>query len=319
MKIHILTLILVLGFLASQSIYAQDKNYEEWYLQREDVDIFVKEFGTGKDTVIVIHGGFGANHDYMTDAIKGLKKKFHFVLYDQRGSLLSPTKKENLTFQKNVDDLYALVKDLKLKKVKLFCHSMGTLIGMEFAKQHPELLSNLVLTGAIIPKSDSLKSVFSERHEKQVSFLMVRQDVTSLVKPFKDKGIDSLKSISDIEKSKFSHKDLTEYWRISFAAVNIYDIKKYNLLKGGRAYYKQQASVMVETVNWNYDFRSVMNNTKTTIINGAYDFLDFNGDNLKTLLNGFPNIRLDIIPNAGHNSWIDNPRIFKQYLLTALK
>lgn len=301
------------------NLSAQDKNYSEWYLQREDVDIFVKELGTGKDTVIVVHGGFGANHDYMLDAIKGLEERFHFILYDQRGSLLSPTKKENLTFQKNVDDLFDLIKALKIRKAKILCHSMGTLVGMEFVKQHPELVSNLVLTGAIIPKSDSLKSVFSERYNKQVSFLLNRQEVAEQIKPFKDKGVDSLKSISDIEKSKFSHKDLTEYWRISYAAVNIYDINKYNLLKGGRAYYNQDASAMVETVNWDYDYRGAMNSTKTTIINGAYDFLDFNGDNLRTLLNGFPNIRLAIIPNAGHNSWVDNPKLFRHYLLKALK
>lgn len=315
-KQRLFTLFLLLLF---HSLSAQDKNYCEWYLQREDVDIFVKELGTGKDTVIVVHGGFGANHDYMLDAIKGLEKKIHFVLYDQRGSLLSPTKKENLTFQKNVDDLYSLVKALKLKKAKILCHSMGTLVGMELTKQHPELVSNLVLTGTIAPRSDSLRSVFSERYEKQIYFLTKRQEVAELIKPFKDKGVDSLKSISDIEKFKFSHKELTEYWRINFAAANIYDIKKYNLLKGGRAYYNQDASAMVETVNWNYDYRSVLNNTKTTIINGAYDFLDFNGDNLKALLDEFPNIRLEIIPNAGHNSWVDNPKLFKQYLLKAIK
>lgn len=315
-KQRLFTLFLLLLF---HSLSAQDKNYCEWYLQREDVDIFVKELGTGKDTVIVVHGGFGANHDYMLDAIKGLEKKIHFVLYDQRGSLLSPTKKENLTFQKNVDDLYSLVKALKLKNAKILCHSMGTLVGMELTKQHPELVSNLVLTGTIAPRSDSLRSVFSERYEKQIYFLTKRQEVAELIKPFKDKGVDSLKSISDIEKFKFSHKELTEYWRINFAAANIYDIKKYNLLKGGRAYYNQDASAIVETVNWNYDYRSVLNNTKTTIINGAYDFLDFNGDNLKALLDEFPNIRLEIIPNAGHNSWVDNPKLFKQYLLKAIK
>jgi pimeloyl-ACP methyl ester carboxylesterase len=315
-KITLFFLLLIFQFF---QLLAQDKNYSEWYLQREDVNIFVKEFGKGKDTVIVIHGGFGANHDYMIDAVKGLEKKFHFVLYDQRGSLLSPTKKENLTFQKNVDDLYALIKALRLKNVKLFCHSMGTLVGMEFTRQHPELVVNLVLSGAILPKSDSMKTVFSERYEKQVSFLSNRKEVTELIQPFKEKGLDSLKSIQDIEKSKLSHKNLTEYWRINFAAVNIYDIQKYNLLKGGQAYYKQDASVMAETVNWNYDYRSAMNNTKTTIINGAYDFLDFNGEILKTGLKEYPNIQLEIIPYAGHNSWVDNPKLFKKYLSNALR
>lgn len=312
-------IILLIILLQSTFLIAQDKNYTEWYLQREDVDIFVKELGKGSDTVIVVHGGFGANHNYMLDAIDGLKDKFHFILYDQRGSLLSPTKKENLTFQKNVDDLYALIKSLKLKKVKLFCHSMGTLIGMEFTKQHPDLVSNLVLAGAIIPKSDSLKSVFSNRYEEQIDFLTHRKEVTELIKPYKDNGIDNLKSIQDIEKSKLSQKDLTEYWRINYAAVNIYDIKKYNLVKGGRAYYKQAASIMTETVNWNYDYRDVMNNmTKTTIINGDYDFLDFHGKILKSLLIRYNRIELKIIPNAGHVSWIDNPLLFKKYLYEAL-
>lgn len=205
-----------------------------------------------------------------------------------------------------------------MKKVKLFCHS-GTLVGMELTKQHPGLVTNLVLAGAIIPKSDSIESVFSERYEDQVSFLLNRKEVTELIKPFKEKGIDSLKSIRDIEKSKFSHKELTEYWRISYAAVNIYDMKKYNLLKGGRAYYNQDASVMAEKLNWNYDYRTEMNNTKTTIINGAYDFLDFNGDLFKTLLKEYSNIQLDIIPYAGHNSWMDSPKLFKKYLSNVLK
>ena len=77
-------------FLFSISLNAQDKNYEEWYLKTNDnQDIFVKELGTGKDTIIVVHGGFGANHDYMTDITKGLENKYHFIFYDQRGSLLS--------------------------------------------------------------------------------------------------------------------------------------------------------------------------------------------------------------------------------------
>lgn len=95
----------------------------------------------------------------------------------------------------NVDDLYALIKDLKLKKVKILYHSMDTLAGMEFTKQHPEFVLNLALTGTIIPKSDSLESVFSECYEKQANFLLNRSEVAGLIKLFKDKGVNSLKSV----------------------------------------------------------------------------------------------------------------------------
>ena len=309
-------LLLLIVLLSVQSIFlnAQDKDYIEWYLFREDVNIFVKEIGTGKDTVIVVHGGFGANHDYMTDAIKGLEKKFRFFLYDQRGSVLSYTDKENLTFQKNVEDLHALVKALKLKNANIFCHSMGTLVGMEFTKQHPELVSHLVLAGTIVPKAEGDESVFTERYGEQVHFLQNREEVIELLQPYRDKGIDSLRKVVR-DDSPFSHKELTEHWRIQFASTNIYDVSKYHLLKGGMAYYKPDGAAIAETVDFNYDYRDVLNDkTKTTIINGDYDFLDFNGEVLKELLKGYNNIELLIIPNAGHNSWVDNPGLFKKYL-----
>ena len=196
---------------------------------------------------------------------------------------------------------------------------MGTLVGMEFAKQHPDLVSHLVLAGAILPKSDSLKSIFSKRYEKQVNYLMNRKEVKKLKEPYLAKGINDLHTVKDIETSELTHKDLTEYWRITFAAVNLYDVRKHSYLKGGRAYYKQRQSVMAETINWCYYYITILNdNTKTTIINGDYDFLDFHGEAFKASLNGYDKIELRIIPHAGHNCWIDSPSTFKDYLKSAL-
>ncbi|MFD2433001.1 alpha/beta fold hydrolase [Mesonia maritima] len=204
---------------------------------------------------------------------------------------------------------------LQLKKAKLLCHSMGTLIGMEFAKQHPDRVSHLVLAGAILPKSDSIESVFSKRQKEQVNFMLNRKIVNQLSKPYKEKGIDNLKSIEDLENSTLTHKDLTEFWRLKFAAVNIYNLKKYSLVKGGKAYYNPKAAVMTETLNWNYDYRPILNEKmKTTIINGAYDFLDFNSYITKRLLKNYPKIKLITLPEAGHNSWIDQPQLFKKSL-----
>lgn len=306
-------------FIFAFNGFTQDKDYTEWYLQRPDTDIYVREVGNGKDTVVVVHGGFGANHDYMLDAVKNLEKDFRFIFYDQRGSLMSPTAKENLTFQKNVADLYALVKELKVGKVKLFCHSMGTLVGMEFMKQHPAMVSNVVLVGAIFPKAETSKSVFSERMNTQVEQLQNRKEVQDLLQPYKNKGYENVKTLEDIDKSELTHKDLTNVWRVNFAAVNILNVNKHHLLKGGRAYYKGAASAMSDTVNWNYDYRKIMSdNEKTTIIQGDYDFLDFNAAEHLKLLKDFPSVKIEVVKNAGHNIWIDAPESFQQLLKTAL-
>lgn len=299
----------------SQS-FGQSKDYSEWYLRTPDSldaynqDIYVRELGTGKDTVIVIHGGFGANHDYMLDAIQGLEAKYHFVLYDQRGSLLSPGPKEKLTFQKNVGDLDLLIKQLGTKKVKIMAHSMGTLVAMEYLSQHPEKVSNLVLIGAILPKADGMESVFSKRTEEQVKFLSSRPEVKALpiYKKYKElKG----KFTSDRERSDFN--------RMTFAISNIYKIDRYKLMRGGFHYYKEDASVMSETVNWKYDYRKFLNdNAKTTIIFGDHDFLDFNGEVYQKLIKDYKNIRFKLIKSAGHNIWVDDPEAFKKELDSAL-
>ena len=291
--------------------------HREWYLHRGDVEIFVQEYGSGTDTVIVIHGGFGANHDYMIDAVRGLERQFHFVFYDQRGSLLSPTAKENLTFQKNIDDLYGLIRALGLDSVKLLGHSMGSLVAMEFTEQHPDLVSHIVLVGAIAPKLDN--EYFLRIHNSN-SFLSSRQAVLDLRKPYEEKGIlNVLSGQQRIRDSEFTHKDLTEYWRIGFAATNIYDMSKVHKVRGGRAYFKPEAAVMQNTVNWDFDYREILNSKNTTIINGEYDFLDLYSEHLKAILVEYPNINLIIMPKAGHNPWIDNPDLFRKHLQNALK
>lgn len=55
-----------------------------------ECQLFVQEYGTGPDTVVVLHGGWGAEHSYLLDAFSGVGNDRHLVFYDQRGSLRSP-------------------------------------------------------------------------------------------------------------------------------------------------------------------------------------------------------------------------------------
>lgn len=75
---------------------------------------------------------------------------------------------------------------------------------------------------------------------------------------------------------------------------------------------------MAETVDWNYDYRTLLDSLKTTIIEGEFDFLDFNLLNYKNQITEFKNIEIKMIPSAGHNSWIDKPKLFKRNLNKAL-
>lgn len=309
----------------ASSAFCQSNAYSEWYLKTSDsLDIFVKEVGTGDDTVIVVHGGFGANHEYMLEAIEGLEDQFFFVLYDQRGSLMSPAPTNKLTFQKNVEDLNTLVNELGIKEAKIICHSMGTLVGMEFLKQHPQDVKSITLMGAIPTQSDSISSIFDQRYYEQLDFMQNRPEAKLLTEPYEKKnGSDSTQIGYYNYDSKLTDKEQTELWRIQFASVNIYRLENWNQIKGGRSYYKGDDAMMAANVNWNYDYRNQLNNIdKATIIMGDHDFLDFNGEKHKSLVQNHSNIHVEMIKNAGHNIWTDNPIDFRKALkksITSIK
>jgi proline iminopeptidase len=299
--IRVLALMLLCQF-ASPSCKAQDKSYEEWYLlTRDSVEIYVREIGNKipRDTVIVIHGGFGANHDYMLDAIKGLERDYHLVLYDQRGSLLSPTPQSKLTFHDNVEDLKELIDELKVKKPKFLCHSTGTFVAMEFLKRYPEVAGRVVLVSALLPKATKYEDVFSKRVYEVAAGLEKRPEYLALVERYKRR------------ENELSDKERTEYWRIQFANYNTFHVERWRFVKGGKAYYKGEAAVMGKANIWNYDYRPTLSrHGKVTFIQGNKDFLDMDAVLMTELLKNYSGITLEIIPDAGHLIWIDEPTAF---------
>src|SRR6266571_3507998 len=90
---------------------------EEWYLRTEDkaAELYVREVGQG-EPVIVLHGGWGAEHSYLLNSIKGLETQFRFIFYDQRGSLRSRCKLEFISLEKHVQDLESLKEGAKARK-----------------------------------------------------------------------------------------------------------------------------------------------------------------------------------------------------------
>src|SRR5258706_10881743 len=69
--------------------YNNHEYWDEWRLKTDDgTSLFVRELGSG-DTVTILHGGWGAEHSYLIEAFAPFADKYHFIFYDQRGSLRS--------------------------------------------------------------------------------------------------------------------------------------------------------------------------------------------------------------------------------------
>lgn len=74
------------------------------------------------------------------------------MFYDQRGSLRSLCPEDRITVDNHVEDLERLRSELKVPKIILVGHSMGTYLAMAYLGQYPNHVKRVVLLGAVSPK-----------------------------------------------------------------------------------------------------------------------------------------------------------------------
>lgn len=313
-----------LGCLGAARAQAPPAATDEWYLLPAELKpgerfhdyLYVTEFGQG-DTVVVLHGGWGAEHGYLRDALAGLTKQHHFVLYDQRGSLRSPVTSpaalQQLSVAQHVADLEQLRQQLKLRKMTLLAHSMGTFLALSYLHEHPDRVRGLVLLGAMsarnlpqagLPDNDNFLSdagrAFTER--------------PAIAAEIKRQGL--------LDKPGLTNRERSYVWRIKFAGVNTYRVERWQQMKGGMAFYNSQAgSAAAATMPKHWDFTPDLQRHPyhCTVLQGDHDFLDMGGQGWRPVAASLPNVSLSVIKDAGHASWIDQPREVHRLLAAALR
>lgn len=88
----------------------------------------------GAPTLLVLHGGPGAHHDYLLPQMLELADSYEMVFYDQRGGGKSRTTiQEPITWRDQVDDLRRVSDELVGPRPSLIGYSWGGLLAMLFA------------------------------------------------------------------------------------------------------------------------------------------------------------------------------------------
>ncbi|WP_057938088.1 alpha/beta fold hydrolase [Algoriphagus resistens] len=336
-----LSALMLLATMIPRSGFSQQK--EEWYLYTSDsLNMYVYEFGKG-DTVLVVHGGFGAEHSYLIEALMPLEDSFHFILYDQRGSLRSPAPDNILSFEKLVQDVEELRRELSIGKLNIVAHSMGTRIAMAYAEKHPDKVKALTLVSGFLPESNP-----TYLPEFATYYLENRPEVS----------IEREKLNLPQNKDVWTSKMYTHSWRISFASVNVFNVTNWQEIKGGVAYFNQHtADVIYPSAPKEWDYTDVFktSNFPISVLVGEYDYLNFSAKSFDFLLEFYlsdkglelaavleaknkrsiadlhknkiwqnyksmmPSLEIFTVEKAGHRIWMDEPSKFKEYLNWALK
>jgi proline iminopeptidase len=283
----------------------------EWYLPTGDgCKIFVQEFGQGPETIVVLHGGWGAEHSYLLEAMKGFDEQYHLVFYDQRGSLLSPCPVEKISVQKHVEDLEKLRSALGLDQVNIVAHSMGTFLAMEYQQQHPDRVKGLVLMGSLPPRA---KGESIEDSQTSATALMNRPEVKA--------ELDRLGLDPHNGQPWTPQKDALA-WHINFASVNLYHIDRWRQLQGGGAYYNGasgQAAAKTMPEDWDFTSSIEARSCSTWVIDGDHDYVDPGGKAFRAATVNIPGVHVIPLKDAEHISWIDAPEAFSKTLKEALQ
>jgi len=120
----------------------------ETLVQLNGVRLYTRHVGNGP-SVVVLHGGPGAHHDYLLPQYDRLAEGRTLLYYDQRGGGRSPVPRDvAVGWREHVADLEALRDHWQLERLILLGYSWGGLLAVLYALEHPDRVARLALVSA---------------------------------------------------------------------------------------------------------------------------------------------------------------------------
>ena len=273
----------------------------EGYALVRGTRLYYREIGRGQP-VVVLHGGPSFNHDYLVPEMDRLSRFFRLIYYDQRGRGKSEggIQPEDVTLESEIRDLDDLREYFQLEKVAVLGHSWGGLLAMEYAIQHPDRVSHLVLMNTA-PASYSDWTSFRQKRE--------------------DTEADTLEKMKAIaETALFESGDLeveADYFRIHFGAT----LRRLDLLEGlirslrssytpegirrARAIAGHLHEETSESSSFDLFSRLKELHTPSLVICGDYDFIP--AECSEHIAEAIPGTQLVILGDCGHFTYLECP------------
>jgi len=284
----------------------------------DGVPLYALEIGNenAKNTYIVLHGGFGAEHSYLTQPLLHHTDRNRFILFDQRGSLRSPAPDSLITFKNFVDDIELIRREFQLNKFNILAHSNGSTIALDYLYHHPESVEKIILIGCPLSIIDG--KYFSDlgsqiaRYQQELEIWQKNVDkrIEEKIEFYKLQQEDGLSGIQQTLKQKIeyaaNHTHLMhdiERTQNAFFNADVFKALKRN--ENDEAWGLRTTRIS-----------EAMTNSKIPIvvINGEYDFVDPLGHVWPEIDKQTENLEHIMLRDAGHNTWLDQPDDFKSLL-----
>ena len=180
-----------------------------------NVNLYYEECGKGKP-IILLHGN-QETHDIFDKLIEKLKKNYKVYAIDSR----CHGKSENtvdISYSLMCDDIIEFIKKLNIDKPILYGFSDGGIVGLLVAIKEPDLLSNLIISGAnttpdILSRSFKIltKIMYFFTRSKYIKMMLKEPNIKT----------DELNSITIPVHVLAGEKDIVKYEHSKYIADNI--------------------------------------------------------------------------------------------------
>jgi 3-oxoadipate enol-lactonase len=138
--------LLAASLVVNAPAHAQSAPSQGSFLEVDGAKLYYEECGSAPHAVVLVHDG--VLHSAAWDEVwPDFCKHFHTIRYDRRGYGRSPAAHHG---HYATDDLAAVLHHLKLKRVAIVGSSHGGEISINFTLDHPEMVEQLVLVGAVV-------------------------------------------------------------------------------------------------------------------------------------------------------------------------
>jgi len=241
--------------------------------------------------LIILHGLFGSSDNWQTLGKKFSENNFSVYLVDQRNHGRSPHS-DDFSYKAMSEDILEMINDEKINDVSIIGHSMGGKTAMQFALDHSEKISKLIIADMAPKKypvnnSDVSEALLSVDLNKIKSRNEAEQQ---LAQKISDKG-----TLQFLLKNLYWKENNQLAWRFNLNAIHAKIDNTNAAIESNNVF--EKPTLFLRGENSNYILK----------------------EDEPLIRKYFPNAEIKTTPQAGHWIHADNPQWFLEICLGFLQ
>jgi len=303
MKHNTVLTVLVLVFLSitCRSERVDFAGEEGYVAGAEGARLYYRVLGTGRDSIVVLHGGPGAGMNSILSSVLPLTERHVLIFYDQRGGGRSelPDDTSKLQARYFIEDLEMIRRHFRLNRMNVIAHSFGSILLAKYAKDHPDRLRRVLFHGATGPRRPEAGRYYAAKAAIPPADTALAVKASSLLKLLlSGEAADPALTCQEYER-------IGRQLAMMRGESANYSGTTCDAAEAIRYYYRYTAQIAPRTFGW--DFTTGLKDVKAPllVIYGVNDSLGIPMQ--RAWITVFQNIRLLLIPKAGKTAFSDNP------------